>query len=83
METVCALISQVRMAMPKRGTERDVITICSRPMWARFLEEIGGKPSQEPTEWISDPGKTWRVFGSETRLVDSDECFSYSYSKTP
>lgn len=72
-----ALIHQVRRATPPKGSECDVRTIITKPMWKRFLRATK-TPYGEPTVW---QGKgTRRVFGSETILVDAREQFAISYA---
>lgn len=63
------LCFQVRAAVPQGGSERDVTTLITRPMWRAFLRAIGEDENQEPTEWLG-AGKTLRVWGSRTIVVE-------------
>lgn len=68
------LIHQVQRAMAAceipMATEKDVVTFITRPMWRAFLAFHNLPEDTEPTEW---QGKdTVRVFGSETRIVESE-----------
>ena len=62
-----ALREQVYKAVPTGGSELDVVTIISKPMYAIFEEE---------TE-TTTPGRT-RVWGSDTQVVESHVMFSWS-----
>lgn len=69
------LIEEVRFAAGN-DTERDVITLISKPMWAAWCREMGDPEDSKPTEWLGQ-GKTRRVFGSKTFLVDEDHFWVY------
>jgi hypothetical protein len=76
-----ALVKQVSKAIPSWGNERDVVTYISRPMWKAFLRAIRKPEDSEPTDWIGFDD-TIRVYGSQTIVVDSEEYFSYSATRT-
>jgi len=74
-QLVNALICQVTKAA-NGGSETDVTTFISKPLWKRFLKAIGINESSKPTGWNGD--KTIRVYGSNTIVVESNELFSCS-----
>lgn len=65
------------------GSERNVITFISRPLWRRWNATAGHPPDDPPTAWGGPSGKdrkaTRWVFGSETVVVESDEYFAVSF----
>lgn len=65
------LFSQV-MKAARPGSEREVVTVITRPMWCAFLRAVGVPEYVEPTEWLGCH-RTQRVFGSETHVYgDAD-----------
>ena len=78
-ELLHGLHIQVRNAMPAHGDERDVITYATRAMWRMFLAAVGDDEHLEPTPWLGT--KSRHIWGSETHIIESDELFSFSYSK--
>ena len=82
-EIMTSLIDQVLFAMSAAAdfkpmaNERDVVTWITRPMWEAFCRAAHIPAHSMPTEW-KGPQKTARVFGSETRLVESAEWWSFS-----
>ena len=62
------LIEGVAAAVPKGGTEMDVVTHITRPLWQLWCEAMGDPPDTEPTPWIGKDTK--RVFGSLTLVYD-------------
>lgn len=60
------------------STEADVQTIISRPMWDAFCRATKTPVGTKPTAWLGI-GKTHRVYGSETHVVESEHMFSFSY----
>lgn len=81
-EIAHALIHQVAQAVPPGGSERDVATVISHPMWCAFLRYCSNPETSCPTEWYG-PGKTYRVYGSETFIVSCDRMASVSYPIAP
>lgn len=84
-----ALIKQVMRAQgtPTSTTpETEVKTYISRGMWTQFLIGTGMTRKQaektNPTGWIGY-GKTHRVYGSETIIIESPELFSWSVCPKP
>ena len=81
-EIMCALIGQVSLAtkvaetMKKAASERDVLTYITRPMWQGFCRGCKLPENSEPSEW--NGLHTIRVYGSETRIVESSEMWSIS-----
>lgn len=76
-----ALINQVMKATPLKGTERDVVTFITKPMWRAFLRATGSPVNAKPTEWKM--GKDcMRVFGSTTVVLNSQKLQSMSFSIT-
>lgn len=72
-----ALIGQVSRAVPKGGTERDVTTIISTPMWQAWCRAVGKPEDSQPTEW--GMGKcSNRVYGSRTLVVDNPKMIAVS-----
>lgn len=74
---MCALIHQVTKATPAGGTERDVTTIVSRPMWQAWCRSIGAPEDSEPTEWGTGPNHN-RIFGSRTIVVENPKMLAVS-----
>lgn len=74
---MCALISQVQLAMPPGGIETQVRTIITRPMWDAFCRASGMKVPCMPTEWKGIG--TRRVYGSEARVVESSLMAAVSF----
>lgn len=72
-----ALIRQVTQARPLNGTEMDVRTYISRPLWGDFCEELGMPRDTEPTGWIGIK-ETNRVYGSETIIIEREDRISWS-----
>lgn len=73
-----ALIRQVTNAVPKGGTEQDVVTYISRTMWSLWCEFINEPPGP--------PSETWsltcrRVYGSRTVVVNKEGKGMWSFSK--
>jgi len=75
-----ALMEQVRRAMPAQGSELNVRTHISRPMWRAFLGFCKLPPDTQPTAWLGANGGTVRVFGSETIVHDDDHFWSVSFA---
>lgn len=76
-EVMCALIHQVTKAAAG-GNERDVRTIITRGMWDAFCRAADIPEGSEPTEW-KGIHSTYRVYGSETVVIESSEMKSFSY----
>lgn len=76
-----ALIAQVSKARPAQGSERDVRTLISRPMWNAFCRATKLPEDSEPSEWLGT--ESHRVFGSETVVFESDEMISVSFAMKP
>jgi hypothetical protein len=72
------LVMQVVRAANGRN-EQCVRTVISRPMWRIFLRWVGWPEDTDPTPWLGT-GKTRRVFGSDTIVVESEAFFSFSYA---
>lgn len=66
-QIVAALCQQVARAAAGRS-EREVVTLISPLMWNAFCRGVGLPEGTPPGEW-EGPGKTARVFGSETHIV--------------
>jgi hypothetical protein len=86
-EIMPALITQVmRAAGPTPTPETEVKTYISRGMWTQFLIGTGmtlrAAKKTNPTGWIGI-GKTHRVYGSETIVIESPELFSWSVRPKP
>lgn len=86
-EIMSALITQVmRAAGPTPTPETEVKTYISREMWTLFLIGTGMTRrlalKTNPTGWIG-MGKTHRVYGSETIIIESDQIFSWSVRPKP
>jgi hypothetical protein len=80
-----ALMDQVRKAVPLGGSERDVTTIISRPMWQAWCRAVDMPENSEPTEWLGIH-KTMRVYGSRTIVVENPKwlaCSGYLSSHSP
>ncbi len=76
-EIVKALESQVRKAVPSPGSERNVVTFITRPMWNAFLRWLKEPEDSEPTDWLW-PKKTLRVWGSRTVVLNCESMASFS-----
>lgn len=82
-EIMCALIGQVSKAMvaaqktKPAASETDVITYVTRPMWNAFCRAVKVPENSKPTGWNGIHG-TIRIFGSETKIIESSEMWSYS-----
>lgn len=70
-EITIALGEQVHAAMPKGGSETEVLTTITQPMWNAFLEEIREKKDKLPQKGLS-------VWGSVTHVVPSKKMYSFS-----
>lgn len=81
-ELIATLSDQVLKAVPPNGSERDVITYISRPMWRMWNGATGVHPDTEPTLWFGNEA-TRRVFGSETVVIDHDKAFAVSCKLKP
>ncbi len=81
MEVTRHLVHQVSKACPKHGTELDVVTKISLPLWQRFNRELGHPANTKPTDWIW-PKQVHRVFGSETIIVRSKRLFAMSAARS-
>jgi hypothetical protein len=68
------LISRVARSMPKGGSEQDVTTFISRPMWKSWCRAVGIKTNSEPTAWIGV--RSHRVYGSKTIIVEAAHLFA-------
>lgn len=80
-EIMFGLSWQVAQAIPEGGSERDVTTIISRMYWNAFLIGVGMEQGLDPTDWLDDsPGRTVRVFGSKTIVVDREDLMSVSFA---
>lgn len=66
-----ALVGQVAKTVPKGENEHSVETIISRPMWEAFCRGAGLPEDTKPRLGCS-------VYGSETRIVESEAMFSFS-----
>lgn len=81
-EIMTTLIGQVLLAtyaaadFRPMASERDVVTLITRPMWEAFCRAAAIPPHSMPTEWKGV--KSIRVFGSETKIVESDQWWSLS-----
>ena len=77
-----SLIDQVLLAtsaaadVKPMASERDVLTVITRPMWDLFCKAAGIPPNSSPSEWKGI--HTIRVFGSETRVIESSQWWSFS-----
>lgn len=72
-----SLVHQVSKATPRGGTEQDVITFISLPMWKAFCRATGMPETSKPTKWLG-PKDTHRVYGSVTVVVPSKAMFALS-----
>lgn len=86
-EILCALIGQVQKAtsasarLKPCSTEVDVVTFITRPMWESFLRAVDLPTNSKPTPW-QGIDKTIRVFGSETRVIESPLWWSISVPRS-
>lgn len=80
LDIVAALVNQVRFAVPQGGTERDVVTIITRPMWQGFLRGINESADAEPTDWLGH--ETFRVNGSLTIVIEREESYAVSLARS-
>lgn len=74
---MCSLINQVQKAA-NGGSELEVTTFITKPMWRAFLRASGTNPNSKPTEWLGFK-KTIRVFGSKTIVTKSKKLASVSF----
>lgn len=81
MSLISALIGQVTMAAAG-DTELNVITYITRPLWRQFNQTLGEVKDVEPTPWLGI-GKTHRVYGSETIVVETPGLWAVSFNKHP
>lgn len=72
------LMNQVCSAVPYGGSERNVTTIITRPLWRMWCESVGLPAECEPTEWLGLLN-TRRVYGSRTIVVESEALAALSY----
>lgn len=75
-----ALVAQVSAAVPRKsgGSEQDVTTLITRPMWEAFLRAVGEPPGTEPSpEWSKT---AVRVYGSCTVVFEAEHMASISFS---
>jgi len=77
-EILCRLIEQVAKAVPEGKAETSVRTIVSRPMWDAWCKATGIPIGSNPTEW-KGPVATYRIYGSQTEVVESDTMFAVSF----
>lgn len=77
-EIFCALVEQVSKAVPKGGSEQDVRTIITRPMWNSFCRAVEIPENSIPTDHIGI--KSIRVYGSETIVVESEKMAACSFA---
>ena len=74
----CALIQQVQRATNTvtscAASERDVVTLITLPMWHTFCRFAGVHECVKPSDSLG-------VFGSETRIIESDLMWSVSVAK--
>lgn len=75
-DVVLALIRQVVRAAAG-GSELEVVTLISEPMWAAFCRGTGLPVPCEPTEWLGGHG-TRRVCGSRTVVIKRNDFWSVS-----
>jgi hypothetical protein len=76
-EIAYALMEGVSKAVPDKGSERDVVTYVSRPMWQAFCRAANIPELSEPTLWSND-GECCRIYGSATIVVDTDKMIAVS-----
>ncbi len=69
-EVMCALINQVSKAVPEGGSERDVLTLITVPMWEMWSRAVNFPAGACPP--------IHSVYGSLTVLVASDRIESGS-----
>ncbi len=69
-EVMRSLIHQVSKAVPEGGSERDVLTIITRPMWEMWCRAVGNPADSLPDNGVAGN----RVYGSYTVLIDSTSC---------
>lgn len=77
-EVANLLMDQVANAVPDGGSERDVVTVVSGPMWEIWCAAVGDNPAAPPGEWRARN----RIYGSETHVIESPECFAISRAKS-
>lgn len=81
-EVMCALIGQVARATKAAAitkpaaSEVDVVTTITRPMWEAFCRGCKIPTTSKPGPWNGI--HTIRVYGSETRIVESSEFWAIS-----
>jgi hypothetical protein len=71
-----SLVHQVSRAVPKGGTEQDVVTYISSSMWKAFCRGAGMPEDSVPTVWKGMD--TNRVYGSLTVVIPSEAMFAIS-----
>lgn len=79
-EILCALIGQVADAARPCHSELEVTTLITRPMWNAFLRATKTPENTAPTAWLGI-GKTHRVYGSETIVVERADFASVSFRR--
>jgi len=84
-QIMCAMIGQVcdatkaaQMLQPC-ASETRVKTFITRPMWEAFCRGCHLPTTSEPTPWNGI--HTIRVYGSETKIIESPEFWSFSISR--
>lgn len=71
-ETIMTHLLKQVMKAARPGSEREVVTVITRPMWCSFLRAAGVSECATPTVWFGCH-RTRRVFGSETHVYgDAD-----------
>lgn len=83
-------MAAVRDAVPSGGSEQDVITFISRPMWRKWCEDLGIVEKAFKDDKVHflypEPSKFWgpthaRVYGSVTVVVESELYFAISRAR--
>ena len=80
LDLVPKLISGVAKAVPVGGSELDVTTIISRPMWRRWCVELGYNPDGDISTPMFNYNCPIRVFGSDTHVVEHESEFALSFA---
>lgn len=78
IELLRSLIEGVATNVPEGGSERDVITLVSRPLWEIWCRMTDLPKDTLPSDWKKD--QCARIYGSETILVDSSDFFAVSFA---
>jgi hypothetical protein len=78
-DLLSSLIGGVVTSVPEGGSERDVVTFVSKPLWNIWCEMTEMPPGTKPSDWIKDGCA--RIYESETILVDSDRFFAVSFAQ--